>query len=267
MTEFEEHETKTKAEDSLLFKLLISSFFNIVLSTMVVWKFMDVGVWDRNGLAVQVFVIMSAALIIEIFLSIVNWPWVWRWIYLKYKYRPAEPILEFQMNYNEEYELPDFKIAERYNFYLWQSYFLSFYSYLIPASSIIAIISIGAHYFLDRVNLFRRSSFHPNYNFLLSKTAARLFQTTVFIHALGNFIEGWIIKGTWYQPINIISLLITIAFMIFVWGIVANKIHPCYYTTTEFENNTYTDASNSGKFFHSYQSENPASKNSHFYNI
>lgn len=214
---------------------------------------MGVGVWDRNGLAVQVFVIMVVALIIEMFLAIVNWPWLWRWISLKCKYRPAEPILEFQFIYNNEYELPDFKIAEKFNFYLWQSYFLSFYSYIVPASSIVGLIAIGAHYFIDRINLLKRSSFHPNYSFTLAKTASKLLQTTVFIHALGNFIEGWILKGTWYQPLNIVTLLITIIFMIFIWGVVANKIHPCFYTTHVYENITYTDADNQGKFFHSYK--------------
>lgn len=89
LTEYEEHETRTREEESLLIKLLISSFFNIVLSTLVVWMFMNVGVWDRNGLAVQIIVIMVAAVIIEIFVSIVYWPWVWRWISLKCKYRPG----------------------------------------------------------------------------------------------------------------------------------------------------------------------------------
>jgi hypothetical protein len=83
----------------------------------------------------------------------------------------------------------------------------------------------------------------------------------VFIHALGNFIEGWIIKGTWYQPVNIITLLITILFMIFLWGIIANKNNPCYYTTTAYEQLSYSDSDKLGKFFHSYQSENPATRN------
>lgn len=134
----------------------------------------------------------------------------------------------------------------------------------MPAGSIIGIIGIAANYFLDRINLLRRSSFHPNYSFSLSKTAIRLLQTTVFIHALGNFISGWIGKGTWYQPINIIALLITIAFMIFIWGIVGNKPHPCYYSTTLYENLTYTECERQGKFFHSYQSENPATRNDDF---
>ncbi len=129
------------------------------------------------------------------------------------------------------------------------------------------LIAVGAHYFLDRINLFRRSSFHPNYSFVLAKTACRLFQTSVFIHALGNFIEGWIVKGTWYQPVNIISLMIAIAFIIFIWGIVGDKVHPCYYTTKAFETTTYTEADNQGKFYHSYQCENPASRNEDFSHI
>lgn len=49
--------------------------------------------------------------------------------------------------------------------------------------------------------------------------------------------------------------------MIFVWGIIADKNHPCFYTTKAFESISYTDADAQGKFFHSYQSENPASRN------
>ena len=96
-------------------------------------------------------------------------------------------------------------------------------------------------YFLDRINLLRRSSFHPNYSFSLARTAIRLLQTTVSIHAMGNFISGWIVKGTWYQPVNMIALMLTILYNIFIWGVVGNKRHPCFYTTALYENLTYTD--------------------------
>jgi hypothetical protein len=125
---------------------------------------------------------------------------------------------------------------------------------LVPASSIIGLIAIGVHFFLDRINLLRRSSFHPNYSFALAKTSVRLLQTTVFVHAFGNFVSGWILKGTWYQPVNIITLMITIVFMIFIWGIIAKKIHPCFYSIVGYEQLTYSESDKLGKFFHSYQS-------------
>ena len=222
---------------------------------------MPYGIWDRNGLAVQVLVIMVGVSLIEVLLNILNWRWVWRWLKLKFSHRPGEPILEFQVAYNEEYQLPEFDLAMKYNYYLWTAYFLAFFSYLVPASNIIGLIVLSLQYCIDRINLFRRSSFEPNYNFLLGRSAMRLFQTTIFVQALGNFISGWILKHTWYQPVNIISLMITILFVIFIWAIVGNKRHPCYYFSTVFEQFTYTDCVSQGKFYHSYQSMNPATHN------
>lgn len=74
----------------------------------------------------------------------------------------------------------------------------------------------------------------------------------MFVHAFGNFVSGWIVKGTWYQPVNIITLMIAIVFMIFIWGIIAKKIHPCFYSIIGYEQLTYSESDKLGKFFHSY---------------
>jgi hypothetical protein len=59
-------------------------------------------------------------------------------------------------------------------FYILQVYLVCFFSYLIPFGVPILLIAIIIHYYIDRINLFYRSSMTVHFNFTLLRNMYQL---------------------------------------------------------------------------------------------
>ena len=180
-----------------------------------------------------------------------------RWIKLKWKYR-STPILKFQNRYNAEYVLPTFPITSRYSSYLSDLYYLCFFSYLAPFSTVIGIPMFLTYYFIDKVNILKRSSFHPNYSYFLTDKVIHLAQSSTLLFTLGNYLFSFILTGVKYNPVNLISVVVSILYLMVVWG--DKKRVRCFEDYIVYEEQSYSDCVNENKFFDTYNSLNPATK-------
>lgn len=73
-----------------------------------------------------------------------------------------------QIRLNKEFEHPKFGIAENYAFYIMITFTISFYGFLVPLATPIAIVIFFLEYWVDKYNLFRRSA-PIDFGFVLGK--------------------------------------------------------------------------------------------------
>lgn len=79
------------------------------------------------------------------------------------------------------------------------------------------IIFYLIRYFIDRIMLLRKNSFHPSLTYNLTQRAMVLAETSIFVFALGNYVNKWLYFHKWLQPINLISLGIAAIYTILIW--------------------------------------------------
>lgn len=72
-------------------------------------------------------------------------------------------------------------------------------------------------YAIDRVYLLKFSSFHPRYSYDLTQKAVTLASTSVLLYAIGNYLNKWLYFGSWWQPVNLISLILATLFTGIIW--------------------------------------------------
>ena len=92
---------------------------------------------------------------------------------------------------------------------------MSFYSYLVPVMVPIMIISMIVQFWLVKIILFRRSSFYYTFNFTLTRHIRKIFEATILVFALGNFLFALHIKGG-LNYMNIIGLGIALLYTLFI---------------------------------------------------
>ncbi len=118
----------------------------------------------------------------------------------------------FQVELNKELQPTEFSFAMRYSYYILNVYVVSFYSYIVPYTSLILIVIFIAQYWVDKINLFKRFSCPTNFNYRLSVFTLKIFECSIFFFALGNLLFAPEIHTNnnerGYKIINIFSLLL-----------------------------------------------------------
>ena len=79
------------------------------------------------------------------------------------------------MNLNKKYEYPEFDLSERYSYYIVQLYTTIFYAHLVPAGSVTLFVIFIFQYWVDKFNLFQRSSLFYELNFSLTRKILKFF--------------------------------------------------------------------------------------------
>jgi hypothetical protein len=140
-----------------------------------------------------------------------------------------------------------------------QTYTISFFAYLMPYGTLVLIITFFLELYIDKWKLFFRSSLKDDFNYEMTRIASKLFMSSVWIYAMGNFIFGiaFTRQLTWY---SVISLSAATIFMIYLWllpnsweFIILDKI-------MRYEAENYDLCKQTNKFQHTYRNQNPASK-------
>lgn len=185
------------------------------------------------GLVVVVSSLIVVSGFIQIATNLVNVPAILRrlqlWWYYSDKEENAE-INQFQLRLNKQFEFVEFDMAQRYSYYLLQVYTASFYSFLAPIG-IFALIGIFfIQYWIDKFNLFTRSSMLNNFNYSLSKNVLTLFEGSILIFAAGNFIFSLMHHGYQVNTANIIGLVIAILYVLL------RMVVPSHITNRLFQN-------------------------------
>lgn len=122
----------------------------------------------------------------------------------------------FQLDLNKEIEKVEFDVVDRYSYYILQIYACSFYSYLAPIATPCLIVTFLAQYWIDKLNLLKRSTCKNQMDFALSRTMLKIFETSLFVFAAGNFIFSIVLHNNYVNPVNVASLIITGIYSCFI---------------------------------------------------
>lgn len=137
------------------------------------------------------------------------------------KYRskqPEESINKFQTELNRDFQYPKFDIVNRYVNYIIIVFTASFYAYLIPATIPILVIIFFIQFWIDKLNLFKRSSHPHNFSFYLTRNILKIFEASVFIFGLGTLVFGFYIHASLFNILNIICFGISTLYLWFLLG-------------------------------------------------
>ena len=115
--------------------------------------------------------------IIQIFFNLVNIPAIIRWAKLQWYFRGLKKDSEvkmFQINLNRMFEYIEFDMASRYAYYILQLYTASFYAYLVPVCAPAVGLILICQYWVDKYNLFKRSSLFYRLSYSLSRNIVKI---------------------------------------------------------------------------------------------
>lgn len=143
-------------------------------------------------------------------------------------------------------------------YYLLQVYLVCFFSYIIPIGVPILLVAVVIHYYIDRINLFYRSSMTVHFNFSLLRTMYRLLEASVLVFAIGNAIWSKYFHVSFWRVFNVVALGVAVLFALIVYFLRYRWELKVLCTTIDFEPLSYSECQKLGKFEHTYKSENPA---------
>ncbi len=89
---------------------------------------------------------------------------------------------------NNEYQYAEFSISARYTYYLLQIYTATFYSYICPIGPGIVMFIFIVQYWIDKYNLFTRTSLLVELSYKISRETLKLFEASLVVFTAGNFI-------------------------------------------------------------------------------
>lgn len=146
----------------------------------------------------------------------------------------------------------------RFAYYLLQLFLISFFCYVIPLCVPLVLVVFVIHYYIDRINLFYRSSMNENYTLGTLRTMYKLMESSVLIFAVGNtFWSGFFGISPW-RPLNVITLCIVVFYVAFIWLVpFASEVKLiCYHQ--DLERVSYEECNRTNRFEHTYRLSNPA---------
>lgn len=193
------HETFTTHSDffaGVISKVSLAKFLNtaivILIVTGIFKKNGDWMVFNQEGLACYIFIIMITALFADIF------SWLFDVDYLRklYRRRKIKSRLNssLQCEATEAYEEPVFQISEAYIVVFKVLSFALFYQFFLPYGLLLAMLELALIFIVCKYVLVRRSSKPIDMNFLPTKKLIRNFETSIFILSLGYFTFEVIVK-------------------------------------------------------------------------
>jgi hypothetical protein len=263
LAKMEKHKTKSERLTSLVSKMIVTQTINSSFIYLILYFIQPINPLGEYGLANKIISVVIVSGFANIATSILR-PGD---IYARFQNRRAEDnttdkqsLKTVQIKLNKKYEMPKFQIAEGYAFYIVIIFTISFYSFIVPLATPIAVGVFIVQYWVEKYNLFRRSS-PIDFGYALGKDIFTIFEVTLFFFTFGYFLWDLHIHsegGIKIKPLNIISLVISAqyaGFYLFVPQGVKNKIignqEKMYFESYDY----YQKAD---KFKTTYDSENPA---------
>jgi len=87
----------------------------------------------------------------------------------------------------------------------------------------VLLIIFFIQYWIDKFNLFKRSSLKFVFNFSLSRYVSRIYESSLLIFAVGNFVFSLYLHNLQITLINLTGLGIAFVFVLLIW-VAPNKI-------------------------------------------
>jgi hypothetical protein len=152
----ERHKATTYRTGSLIIKMVVSQTINTVLIYYVLNMMRPFNLLGKFGLATRILNLIFFTALLEILLEAIPFHRLKK-ILLDVLFCRKEVQL-FQIELNQLYEHPQFNFTEKYAFYIVFTYVVSFYGLLVPTATLMLIVAFIVLYWVDKYNLFRRSS-------------------------------------------------------------------------------------------------------------
>lgn len=195
LTSWERHENRSNEKLSLTIKLLVTQFINTVLIyyfiSLIVNQETNWAMLSQEGLIFQISSLVVTSGFIQIVTNLVNVPAMIRWAKIKWHFRDLgkdDTVSMFQVNLNRMFEYVEYDMAQRYAYYILQLYTASFYAYLVPICAPAVAVIFAIQYWVEKYNLFRRSSLFYNLNYNLSRNMVKIGEVSVLIYSIGVLI-------------------------------------------------------------------------------
>ena len=259
ITVYEKHETKTNYQLSFMLKLLISQFLTTAIMYYVISLIFPGAMWEESGLIPQ----MSNLILVSSFMPIAQsvlcsiFELVKEKCFPPYSKQPYVPIHQDRLN--QQLELQPFDLSSRYTHYIMQVFTISFFAYPMPFGTAVVLVAFLIEFFIDKYRLFLRCSLKDDFNYEMTKISSKLFMSSVWIYALGNFIFAYAFTRVISWP-TIVSLTAATLFMVYLWMLPAEWEFTIQDNLLQYEQFSYHYCQRNNLFEHTYRNQNPASK-------
>lgn len=121
------------------------------------------------------------------------------------------------------------------------------------------ILLFSVEYLIDKMNLFCRTSLKDDFNFDMTRVATKLFESSVFVFALGNLIFSWQIEHH-VSTYAVIGMVVATLFMVYLWLLPSRIENILVANLVRFEQFSYDYCKIMNRFEHTYRNQNPASR-------
>lgn len=141
-----------------------------------------------------------------------------------------------------------FDIVNRYVNYLLLTMVVCFYSYLIPVGTLVLFVSFFLQFWIDKMNLFKRSSHPRNFSFHLTRKILKIFEANILVFALGTLVWGFYVHNNTFNILNLIGLLIAALYFWFLVGVGVRTERSIFGSYESSQSLIYDDCVVAGKF-------------------
>ena len=252
--------SKTDEKFSLVLKLVYSQFVN----TAFIYYFVALlnnrtndDLLSAAGLVYQVSSLITTSGVINIISNLLNTDAILRKLTLWWYYKgKGDKINEFQVHLNQKFQHPEFDISFRYSYYLLQLWTVSFYAYVVPIGVPSMAVIFFFQYWVDKFNLFRRSSLFYQIHFSLSAYIVRMAEFSIFLFAVGMNLFSYKVHHS-VTLFNILCLAISLVYLIFVFTLPTQTEKKLFRRYESLETKSYDECVKAGKFQSTFWSRNP----------
>ena len=261
LTVNERHETKSEELHSLVLKNVIAQFLNTAFMYYVLFLVFDAKHMGLNGVIEQVMSLVTVSGVIKIAKNALQVGEC----YHKYQtspfkkmaeHNPPKPIKMFQVQLNQQLQMPEFNFVERYSEYIVLTFIVTFYATLTPLATPLLAVIFFVQYWVDKCNLLRRFSCPINFSYQLTLLTLVIFQFVVPLLTIGNFLFKPYINEEGHSAFDIIALVLSLAYIVAVL-VTPKNWEEKIYQFSETEVKTYSHCLKKKCFARCYWRSNP----------
>lgn len=132
-----------------------------------------------------------------------------------------------------------------------------FFAFTAPLGLVITLITLAIMYWLDKFNLFSRSSLYYAGNLSVSSHALKMLQFSLFVLAASSFFFSSEAQGGINIP-ALSGLILAFLYELLVFAAPARLGKVIFGRETAFDKFIYDDCVGDGKFSETYWNRNPA---------
>jgi hypothetical protein len=231
-------------------KSVIAQFICTAILPLIASRIFNSQMASRTGLVFEMTVlIIFYGLIINV-LSLIYPKAVLRALRrIKYNSKmPQETVDKFQVQLNHEFQYVKFDMINRYVNYLTLLFTAVFYAYMIPVTVPLLVLIFFLQYWLDKLNLFRRSSLPRNFGFILTRHILKLFESSIFVFGVGTYILGTFFHSSLLNILNLVTLGVALLYLWFLVGSSLKLERKVFGSYESSQSALYDDCGGEGKF-------------------